>query len=84
MNTDKKRRERPQRMSVMKKGKKILVVGLIGLMMAAGLILAGCNTKINENCPGDGRCKSGSECGVHYTCVGGGGGDCYGCAEGDE
>ena len=32
---------------------KIFLVGLIGLLMSAGLVLAGCNM---EKCPGTGEC----------------------------
>jgi len=34
---------------------KILIVGLIGLLLAVGIILFSCDTK-NENCVGDGDC----------------------------
>jgi hypothetical protein len=37
----------------MKKGKKLLLVGLIGLMMATGLVLVGCGSK----CPEGGDCN---------------------------
>ncbi|GHU90646.1 hypothetical protein FACS189476_10910 [Spirochaetia bacterium] len=33
----------------MKRGKKLLVVGLIGLMMAAGLVLVGCKPACSES-----------------------------------
>jgi len=32
--------------------KRILVVGIIGLLLAAGLVVAGCG----PNCPGNGEC----------------------------
>jgi hypothetical protein len=37
----------------MKKGKKILVVGLIGLLMVVGLVLGGCRA----GCSGNGDCR---------------------------
>ena len=33
--------------------KRILILGFIGLLMVAGLILVGCDL---ENCPGNGEC----------------------------
>ena len=44
------------------KKSKLLVVGLIGLLMAGGLILAGCDL---ENCPGSGDCTVTIEQGTH-------------------
>jgi len=37
-------------------GKKILVVGLIGLLLAAGLIVIGCDFWNKKECPGNGEC----------------------------
>jgi len=35
---------------------RVLVVALIGLLLATGLILVGCDFRLRE-CPGDGNCK---------------------------
>jgi len=59
----------------MKKG-KILVVGLIGLLMAGGLLLAGCK---DESCPKDGYCYVGDL--VKETCNKS---DCHGKPSGQD
>ena len=41
------------------KKNRILVVGLIGLLMAGGLVLAGCDD--DKGCPTDRKCRIGSD-----------------------
>jgi hypothetical protein len=47
----------------MKKG-KILIVGLIALLMAGGLVLMGCESSPNPDCPAGG----GSSCNTFTYC----------------
>jgi hypothetical protein len=48
----------------MKNIKKIVFVGVIGMMMTAGLVLVGCK----EDCPWNGDCSYNSATGDYKSC----------------
>ena len=49
--------------------KKLLFVGIVGVLMTLGLVLAGCDdlTKDKNNCREDGSCVSGPAVDGYYT-----------------